>query len=98
MVRDSGMITLASAFSSGINFVELLSLGGGMPTRVSIPESRMDEAIEKINAALGDQPAKPDDPRNRAQGPTIRTGNAPQGEGLPNRPARTRRQPSKKRR
>jgi hypothetical protein len=52
MVRDSGMITIAAEFSSGINFVELLGLGGGMPTRVSIPESRMQEAIDKINAAL----------------------------------------------
>jgi hypothetical protein len=52
MVRDSGMITIAAEFSSGLNFVEVLGLDGGMPTRVSIPESRMDEAIEKINAAL----------------------------------------------
>jgi hypothetical protein len=29
MVRDSGTITLAAEFSSGINFVELLGLGGG---------------------------------------------------------------------
>src|SRR5215831_9802274 len=52
MVRDSGMVTIAAEFSSGLNFVEVLGLDGGMPTRVSIPESRMDEAIEKINAAL----------------------------------------------
>jgi hypothetical protein len=53
MVRDSGMITIAAEFSSGLNFVELLGLGGGMPTRVTIADSHMDEAIEKINAALG---------------------------------------------
>jgi hypothetical protein len=50
IVRDAGMITLAAAFDSGINFVELLSLGGGMPTRVSIAESRLDEVLAKINS------------------------------------------------
>jgi hypothetical protein len=44
------MITLAAAFDSGINFVELLDLGGGMPTRVSLAESRLDEVLAKINA------------------------------------------------
>jgi hypothetical protein len=50
IVRDAGMITLAAAFDSGINFVELLDLGGGMPTRVSLAESRLDEVLAKINA------------------------------------------------
>jgi hypothetical protein len=49
IVRDSGAITLAAAFDSGINFVELLELGGGMPTRVSIAESRLDEVLRKLN-------------------------------------------------
>jgi hypothetical protein len=31
--------------------VTLLGLGGGMPTRVSIAEARLQEAIEKINEA-----------------------------------------------
>lgn len=51
MVRDAGNVTIAAAFESGWNFVELLGLGGGMPTRVSVPDSRWQEAIEKINAA-----------------------------------------------
>ena len=50
IVRDAGMITLAAAFDSGINFIELLGLGGGMPTRVSIAESRLDEVLQKLNA------------------------------------------------
>jgi hypothetical protein len=49
-VRDSGMVTLAAGFDSGWDFVGLLGLGGGMPTRVSIPESRMEEALTKVNA------------------------------------------------
>lgn len=51
MVRDSGMITIAASFDSGWDFVGLLGLGGGMPTRVSIPESRLAEVLEKLNAA-----------------------------------------------
>jgi hypothetical protein len=48
IVRDAGMITLAAAFDSGIDFVRLLGLGGGMPTRVSIAESRLDEVLAKL--------------------------------------------------
>jgi hypothetical protein len=51
MVRDSGNATIAAAFGSGWDFVALLGLGGGMPTRVTIPDARWQEAIEKINAA-----------------------------------------------
>ena len=45
IVHDAGMITLAAAFDSGIDFVQLFALGGGMPTRVSLPESRLQEAL-----------------------------------------------------
>ncbi len=51
VVRDSGMVTIASGFHSGWDFVKLLGLEGGMPTRVTIPESRLDEALAAINAA-----------------------------------------------
>lgn len=51
MVKDSGMLTIAAAFGSGWNFVDLLALGGGMPTRVSIPETRFTEALRVINDA-----------------------------------------------
>jgi hypothetical protein len=50
IVRDTGMITVAAAFDSGLDFVRLLGLGGGMPTRVSIAESRLAEVLEKLNA------------------------------------------------
>jgi hypothetical protein len=50
VVRDSGMITIAAAFDSGWDFVRLLALEGGMPTRVTIPESRLDEALAAIEA------------------------------------------------
>ncbi len=48
IVRDAGNITLAAAFDSGVDFVELFGLGGGMPTRVSLPASRLDEVLEKL--------------------------------------------------
>ncbi len=48
IVRDAGMITAAAAFDSGIDFVKLLGLGGGMPTRVSIPESRLPDLLERL--------------------------------------------------
>ncbi|HEX7838104.1 MAG TPA: hypothetical protein VF469_11605 [Kofleriaceae bacterium] len=51
IVRDSGMLTIAAAFDSGWDFVELFGIGGGMPTRVTIPEQRLDSVIARINDA-----------------------------------------------
>lgn len=51
IVRDSGMLTIAAAFDSGWDFVHLFELGGGMPTRVTIPETKLDDVIAKINTA-----------------------------------------------
>ena len=51
IVRDSGMLTIAAAFESGWDFVSLFELGGGMPTRVTIPEQKLDTVIAKINDA-----------------------------------------------
>jgi hypothetical protein len=51
MVHDSGMLSIAAAFDSGWDFVALLELGGGMPTRVSIPEARLVDALARLNEA-----------------------------------------------
>ena len=51
IVRDSGMLTIAAAFDSGWDFVALFQIGGGMPTRITIPESKLDDVIAKINDA-----------------------------------------------
>jgi hypothetical protein len=51
MVRDAGNVTIAAAFASGWDFVGLLGLGGGMPTRVTVPDARWKEALERINGA-----------------------------------------------
>jgi hypothetical protein len=51
IVIDSGQITIASGFDTGWDFVTLLGLGGGMPTRVTVPEARLDDAIAAIDRA-----------------------------------------------
>ena len=56
IVRDSGMLTIAAAFDSGWDFVDLFGIGGGMPTRVTIPEQKLDDVIAKINAAPAPTP------------------------------------------
>lgn len=52
VVHDSGSLSIAADFESGLDFVKLFELGGGMPTRVSIPESRLPEVREKLAAVL----------------------------------------------
>lgn len=52
LVRDSGMLTIAAAFGSGWDFVTMFAIGGGMPTRITIPDANnLDEVIAKINDA-----------------------------------------------
>jgi hypothetical protein len=52
IVVDGVTVNIAASFESGLNFVTLLGLGGGMPTRVSVPVARLDGVLEKIRAAL----------------------------------------------
>ncbi len=51
VVHDSGSLSIAADFESGLDFVKLFELGGGMPTRVSIPESRLQEVLDKLPGA-----------------------------------------------
>ena len=51
IVRDSGSVSIAAPFDSGWDFVALLGLGGGMPTRVSVPVADLARAVAAINAA-----------------------------------------------
>ncbi len=55
VVLDAGNATIAAPFESGLDFVELLDIGGGMPTRVNIPKKRLPEALELIRARLRDR-------------------------------------------
>ena len=81
VVRDSGMVSIAAPFDSGWDFVELFGLGGGMPTRVTIPEAALDRVVDRINAA----PAPVPRPHAPGAGPSVTD---PDGLGSePERPA-----------
>lgn len=52
VVQDSGSVTIAADYTSGLDFVKLFDLGGGMPTRVTVPEARLAEVMTKLAAAV----------------------------------------------
>jgi hypothetical protein len=51
VVRDSGMVTFAARYGSGWDFVSIFQLEGGMPTRVTLPEARLEEALAAVRRA-----------------------------------------------
>jgi len=51
VVIDTDNVSIAARFDSGFNFVELLGLGGGMPTRVSVPRSRAVHALRALGVS-----------------------------------------------
>jgi hypothetical protein len=48
VVIDADNVSVAAQFDSGYNFVELLGLGGGMPTRVSLPRSKTADVLRAL--------------------------------------------------
>jgi hypothetical protein len=52
IVVDERNVTLAAPFDSGVNFLELLGLEGGMPTRVSVGRNQLDEVLDKLEVEL----------------------------------------------
>lgn len=52
VVRDSGSLTIAADFESGFDFVSLFKLGGGMPTRITVPDARHAEVMDKLAALV----------------------------------------------
>jgi hypothetical protein len=48
IVVDLDTVTLAAQFGSGVSFLALMGLSGGMPTLVSIPKKRLGEALERL--------------------------------------------------
>jgi hypothetical protein len=52
VVLDAANATIAASFESGLDFVELLEIGGGMPTRVNIPRKRVPQAMAVIRDEL----------------------------------------------
>jgi hypothetical protein len=49
---DDYNVTLAAQFDSGVNFLEILGLDGGMPTRVSVGRGQLDEVLDKLAVEL----------------------------------------------
>ncbi len=52
IVVDEQNVTMAAPFDSGVNFLELLGLDGGMPTRVSVGRKQLDEVLDKLAVEL----------------------------------------------
>ncbi|MBK8171625.1 MAG: hypothetical protein IPK60_14930 [Sandaracinaceae bacterium] len=48
VVYDATTITAAAQFDSGIDLLALLGVDGGMPTRVSVPRSRLEDVLERL--------------------------------------------------
>ena len=51
---DGATLTFAAPFDSGINFLELLGLSGGMPTLVSVANDRLDDALAGLGVPRGE--------------------------------------------
>jgi hypothetical protein len=49
VVYDDMTVTLAAPFDSGIDFLSLLGIDGGMPTRVSVPRQRLDDVLDALS-------------------------------------------------
>lgn len=56
VVVDRDNVSIAARFDSGLNFVELLGLGGGMPTRVAVPRSRLSEVLTALGVPANARP------------------------------------------
>jgi hypothetical protein len=48
VVLDRDNVSVAARFDSGINFLELFGLDGGMPTRVSLPRKRLADILTRL--------------------------------------------------
>lgn len=48
VVIDRDTVSVAARFDSGLNFVKLLGLAGGMPTRVAVPRQRLPELLRAL--------------------------------------------------
>jgi hypothetical protein len=63
IVVDRDTVTVAARFDSGLNFLTLLGLSGGMPTRVSVPRTRLPDLLRALGvppgAWAGENPSHP---------------------------------------
>jgi len=49
VVLDRNNVSIAARFDSGLNFLRLFELEGGMPTRVSLPRKRLADVLARLN-------------------------------------------------
>jgi hypothetical protein len=54
VILDLDTLSLAAPFDSGLSFLAVLGLSGGMPTFVSIPKDRMRDALTRIGVRSSD--------------------------------------------
>jgi hypothetical protein len=55
VVKDRDSLTIAAPFASGLDFLALLGLSGGMPTVVSVPAKRLDGVLAKLGVSKADR-------------------------------------------
>jgi hypothetical protein len=53
-VIDGETVTFAAGFESGVNFLELFKISGGMPTRISIARRALPEALRALGVSVSD--------------------------------------------
>jgi hypothetical protein len=54
LILDMDTLSLAARFDSGVNFLKLLGLSGGMPTLVSVPKDRVGHVVAKLGISSDD--------------------------------------------
>jgi hypothetical protein len=57
VVIDRDTVTVAAPFDSGLDFLKLLGLSGGMPTRVSVPRTRLGDLLRALGVSPDAFPA-----------------------------------------
>jgi hypothetical protein len=55
IVVDANNLTVAAEFNSGLNFLEMLGLSGGMPTRVSVSHRRLPDLLAALGVPAAEQ-------------------------------------------
>ena len=54
VVVDGNSVSVAAAFDSGFNFLDLLGLEGGMPTRVSVHRNQLATVLKRLGVESDD--------------------------------------------
>lgn len=54
MVLDLDTLSVAAPYGSGVSFLDVLGLSGGMPTLVSVPKKRLLETLQRLGVAEAD--------------------------------------------